>query len=71
MSGEGATGIVKRSVVLAGHRTSVSLEDAFWTALGAIARARGVSVNALIGEMEASIREADSFVATLGKEAES
>ncbi len=31
----------------------------------------GTDVTALIGDMEASIREADSFVATLGKDADS
>ena len=32
--------VVKRSVVIAGHKTSVSLEDAFWTALKEIAVGR-------------------------------
>ena len=32
--------VVKRSIVIAGHKTSVSLEDAFWTALKDIATAR-------------------------------
>ena len=32
--------VVKRSIVLAGHKTSVSLEDAFWNALKEIARRR-------------------------------
>lgn len=40
--------IRKRSVVIAGHRTSISVENAFWHALLAIARARGVSANQLI-----------------------
>ncbi|MEX2454635.1 MAG: ribbon-helix-helix domain-containing protein [Rhodospirillaceae bacterium] len=42
----------KRSVTIAGHRTSVSLEDAFWSDLLAIAAARGLSVNALIAEID-------------------
>ncbi|MGU3537232.1 ribbon-helix-helix domain-containing protein [Methylobacterium sp. A54F] len=46
-------GIVKRSVMIAGHRTSVSLEEPFWTALRAIADARGASVQALIGTIDA------------------
>ena len=33
--------IVKRSIVLAGHKTSVSLEDAFWEGLKEIAKTRG------------------------------
>ncbi|UEM19478.1 ribbon-helix-helix domain-containing protein [Skermanella mucosa] len=40
--------IRKRSVTIAGHSTSVSLEAAFWDALKDIAADRGVSVNALI-----------------------
>jgi predicted DNA-binding ribbon-helix-helix protein len=46
-------GIVKRSVVIAGHSTSVSLEAPFWEALKNIAAARGRSVQALIGEIDA------------------
>jgi predicted DNA-binding ribbon-helix-helix protein len=45
-------GLLKRSVSIAGHRTSVSLEGPFWDALGDIARARGVSVQALIGAVD-------------------
>jgi len=40
--------IRKRSVTIAGHSTSVSLEAAFWDALKHIAAARDVSINALI-----------------------
>ena len=40
--------IVKRSVILAGHKTSVSLEDAFWNALKEIARKRLMTVSDLI-----------------------
>ena len=40
--------IRKRSVVIAGHRTSISVENAFWQALLAIAMARGLSANKLI-----------------------
>lgn len=42
----------KRSVVIAGHRTSVSLENAFWQALSRIADARKLSMNALIAEID-------------------
>lgn len=49
-----APGIRKRSVVIAGHRTSVSLEQPFWDALAAAARRRGLSVQALIGEIDAA-----------------
>ncbi len=42
----------KRSVVVAGHRTSVSLETAFWAALKELAAQRGVSVNRLIADID-------------------
>ena len=45
-------GIRKRSVDVAGHRTSVSLEAPFWDALAEIAAARQVSVNQLIAEID-------------------
>lgn len=44
--------IRKRSVVIQGHATSVSLEEAFWRALKAIAAGRGLSVNALIADID-------------------
>ena len=49
--------IVKRSVMIAGHRTSVSLEEPFWQALREIAAARGASVQALIGNIDAGRAE--------------
>jgi len=42
----------KRSVTIAGHRTSVSLEAPFWDALKEIATARGLSLNDLIAEVD-------------------
>jgi predicted DNA-binding ribbon-helix-helix protein len=47
------SGIVKRSVMIAGHRTSVSLEDAFWQALTDLAAGEGRSVQALVGAIDA------------------
>lgn len=44
----------KHSLTLNGHRTSVSLEDPFWEALCDLAQARGVSVNALVAEIDAA-----------------
>ena len=44
----------KRSVLIAGHPTSVSLEEEFWEALKGIAHARGASVNALIEEIDST-----------------
>jgi predicted DNA-binding ribbon-helix-helix protein len=42
----------KRSLQIAGHRTSVSLEDVFWSALREIATARGLSIAALVAEID-------------------
>ena len=42
----------KRSVVVAGHRTSVSLENVFWDYLRSIAKARRISVNKLVTEID-------------------
>ena len=43
----------KRSVLIAGHATSISLEPLFWRALEAAARERGCPVNALVAEIDA------------------
>jgi predicted DNA-binding ribbon-helix-helix protein len=48
-----SAGLTKHSVMIAGHRTSVSLEDPFWMALREVAEARGQSVQALIGAIDA------------------
>ena len=42
----------KRSVLVAGHRTSVSLEDAFWKVLKKLADRRGLSLNQLVAEVD-------------------
>jgi predicted DNA-binding ribbon-helix-helix protein len=44
----------KRSVTIDRHRTSISLEEAFWDALGEIAGAEGKSVASLIGDIDKS-----------------
>jgi predicted DNA-binding ribbon-helix-helix protein len=43
----------KRSIVLAGHATSLALEPEFWLVLGALAGARALSLAALIAEIDA------------------
>ncbi|HVH78425.1 MAG TPA: ribbon-helix-helix domain-containing protein [Stellaceae bacterium] len=50
----GRSTIVKRSVRVAGHATSISLEAAFWEALRELAAFRGLSVNALVAAIDAS-----------------
>jgi predicted DNA-binding ribbon-helix-helix protein len=44
--------MVKRSVTISGHRTSISLEEPFWQALGEIAKTRKASIAALIAEID-------------------
>jgi len=44
--------VIKRSVVIAGHKTSVSLEDAFWTEFREIARERNVALSDLTTRIE-------------------
>jgi predicted DNA-binding ribbon-helix-helix protein len=44
--------VIKRSIVIAGHKTSVSVEDAFWTALKEIAQLRRQSLAELIGAID-------------------
>ncbi len=47
------TRIKKRSVRLAGHQTSISIEDAFWQQFTQIAEQKKMSLNALITEIDA------------------
>ncbi|WP_136162551.1 ribbon-helix-helix domain-containing protein [Sphingomonas flavalba] len=47
------SGPVKRSVTIAGHQTSISLEPVFWTALEAEAERRRLPLSALVGRIDA------------------
>lgn len=47
-------GPVKRSVTIAGHRTSVTLEPVFWDLLNRAAQEDGKSLNGLVGEIDAT-----------------
>ena len=47
-----ATTIRKHSVLIAGHATSVSIEDVFWQELTLIAESRGQSLNTLVSEVD-------------------
>jgi predicted DNA-binding ribbon-helix-helix protein len=58
MSGE-ANDIRKRSLTIAGHRTSLKLEVAFWRRLEAQAAARGIALSALVAEVDAGRGEAN------------
>ena len=53
-------GPTKRSIMIAGHATSVSLEPVFWEALRAAAEAEKLPLNALVARIDAErVREAD------------
>jgi predicted DNA-binding ribbon-helix-helix protein len=44
--------VAKRSIVAAGHKTSVSLEDAFWNGLKEIARGRNITLSELVAAID-------------------
>jgi predicted DNA-binding ribbon-helix-helix protein len=44
--------VVKRSIVIDGHKTSVSLEDAFWSDLKEIAHTRRATLSELVAEID-------------------
>lgn len=49
--------VVKRSIVITGHKTSVSLEDAFWTGLKDIATARNLTLSELVASIDGDRRQ--------------
>jgi predicted DNA-binding ribbon-helix-helix protein len=55
----GFAGPVKRSVTIAGHQTSISLEPVFWNALEAAAVARSLPLNALVAAIDHARIQAD------------
>ena len=56
---EAAANIVKHSIVIAGHRTSISLEDAFWQSLKRMAQARNTSLAQLVCEIDSARGDAN------------
>src|SRR5260370_41259395 len=48
--------VVKRSIVIASHKTSVSLEDAFWEGLKEIAPARSITLSDLVAAIDSEPR---------------
>ena len=44
--------VVKRSIVVAGHKTSVSLEEAFWTSMKEISGSRSMTLSDLVSEID-------------------
>lgn len=69
------SGLIKRSFSLAGHRTSVALEEAFWSVLFRMAVTRGQSLSALVAEADSTrgpdqpLASALRVMALLGNEA--
>lgn len=57
--------LAKRSFSLAGHRTSVALEPAFWAALEREATARGISLAALVAALDAARPPESPLASTL------
>jgi predicted DNA-binding ribbon-helix-helix protein len=55
----------KRSLTIARHRTSISLEDEFWQALSDIAREEAKSIATLVGEIDKGRGEAGRAEASL------
>ena len=51
--------VVKRSLQIAGHRTSISLEEPFWIELKDFAAERGLSLAALVAEIDGARGEAN------------
>ncbi len=51
---------VKRSVEIAGHKTSISLEPLFWELLNDVAQREALPVNAVIAQIDAERLEADT-----------
>ncbi len=49
--------VVKRSIVITGHKTSVSLEDAFWISLKDIATSRDMTLSELVASIDADRRQ--------------
>ena len=53
--------ISRRSIVIAGHKTSVSLEDEFWNSLKEIAGQRGMTVAGLVGAIDRDREHANLY----------
>jgi predicted DNA-binding ribbon-helix-helix protein len=49
--------VVKRSIVIAGHKTSVSLEEPFWTGLKEIAHGRQMTLSNMVGDIDTRRRQ--------------
>ena len=59
MAAERRTRVTKHSLLIAGHSTSISLEDAFWQRLRRVATDRGIGLAALVAGIDAERGEAN------------
>ena len=59
MGEEAVSPVLKRSIVIAGHKTSVSVEDEFWDNFKEIASERGMTVAAMIGAIDGDRKHAN------------
>ena len=60
MNSNGSSGPIKRSVMIAGHATSISLEPVFWDALREAAEADRLPLNAIVARIDAVRIEAET-----------
>lgn len=51
--------VVKRSIVINGHKTSISLEDAFWSDLKEIAHVQGATLSTLVAEIDKTRKQSN------------
>jgi predicted DNA-binding ribbon-helix-helix protein len=49
--------VIKRSIIIERHKTSVSLEDAFWVGLKEIAKGQHTTLSSMVGEIDTQRRE--------------
>ena len=52
---------VKRSIVVSGHKTSVSLEEAFWSGMKEISGARSMTLSQLVSEIDANRNQGNNL----------
>jgi predicted DNA-binding ribbon-helix-helix protein len=57
--GKAVSRVLKRSVVIAGHKTSISVEDEFWDSLKEIAAERSMTLAAMIGAIDGGRKHAN------------
>jgi predicted DNA-binding ribbon-helix-helix protein len=53
--------IVKRSIVVGGHKTSISLEEAFWNCMREISAERSATLSKLVGEIDSSRQQGSNL----------